>query len=46
MAREVIKERLALLTIVGVFLAYLIAPQAVAGVIWDTANTIVTYWQD
>lgn len=39
-------ERLAGAVIVALIVSYLIAPQAVAGAIWDTANAFVNYWQD
>jgi hypothetical protein len=39
-------EKLSGVIIVGVIVAYLIAPQVVAGAIWDTANAFVNYWQD
>jgi hypothetical protein len=39
-------EKLAGVIIVGVIVAYLIAPQAVAGVIWEAGNAFVNYWQD
>ena len=46
MAKEVIVERLSGVIILAVIVSYLIAPQAVAGIIWDTANAFVNYWQD
>ena len=39
-------EKLSGVIIVGVIVSYLIAPQAIAGAIWDTANAFVNYWAD
>ncbi len=37
-------EKLSGALIVGIITAYLIAPQVVAGAIWETALAFVTYW--
>lgn len=44
MAFKLILERLAGLVIVALIVSYFLAPQAVAGAIWDTANAILNHW--